>query len=175
MLSPQQRDEFDRQGLLRLPGAIPLADTTAMCDRLWEFMADKHGIERDRPETWPIDVPRRFQALTRAGVFDPMGNDVVCAALDDLLGADRWQRPLRGWGLPLVTFPRPGASWEVPVESWHVDSHKATDELPGVTVFAHLTAGWQVSGARSRSTGTGLGATSARVPSWTACTSGPRN
>jgi hypothetical protein len=98
MLSPQQRDEFDRRGLLRLPGATPLADAITMCDRVWEFMAARHGIRRDRPQTWTVEVPRQFQALTRAKVFEPMGNEVVCGALDDLLGVGRWQRPPHGWG-----------------------------------------------------------------------------
>jgi hypothetical protein len=107
MLSPQQRDDFDRHGLLRLPVAIPAGDVTIMSDRCWDFLAARHGVERDRVDTWPAGPARHLQALRRSGAFTPMESGPVRQALDDLLGAGGWQPP-KAWGLPLVTFPDAG-------------------------------------------------------------------
>ncbi len=147
MLSPDERAEFARSGLLRLPAAIAAATAAAMLDRCWQCLSDRHGIVRDRPDTWPHQAlapaqgagqrpPHLLRALRRTGAFDPMATDRVRAALDDLLGADAWRSP-RAWGLPLVTFPTPG-TWTVPSAAWHVDSHGPEHDLPGVTVFTFL-------------------------------------
>lgn len=137
MLSPSDRDEFERSGLLRLPGAIPQTDVATMYDRFWAFLSTAHGIERERPDTWTVGSPRHLQALKKSGAFALMATDKVRHALDDLLGAARWHRP-KAWGLPLATFAAPGVSWDVPSAGWHVDSHGPDHELPGVTVFAFL-------------------------------------
>jgi ectoine hydroxylase-related dioxygenase (phytanoyl-CoA dioxygenase family) len=137
MLSSAQRDEFDRRGILRLPATIPSAEVTAMRQRVWEHLLDKHAIRPDRPETWTVQLPAQFQKLTGTGAFDAMATDQLCAVIDDLLGAGRWQRPAH-WGRPLVTFPRPDTGWDVPASGWHLDSHGDLDELTMVVVFAHL-------------------------------------
>jgi hypothetical protein len=146
MLTPPQRDEFDRWGLVRLPGAVPVDTVAEMRDRFWAFLLAEHGIDRDRAETWTTERPRRLQALRRSGAFAPMASDGVRAALDDLLGAGGW-RPPAAWGLPLVTFPATSGSdtntdpaWRVPTTGWHVDSYGPEHDLPGVTVFAFLDA-----------------------------------
>ena len=46
-----------------------------------------------------------------------MASPTVRAVLDQLLG--HWKTPPR-WGMPLVTFPTPGA-WDVPHLHWHTD------------------------------------------------------
>ena len=137
MLSPQQREDFDRLGLLRLPAAVPPSDVAAMRDRFWEFLATRHGIDRADAGTWSTTTPRGLQALRRSHAFDAMASEHVREALDDLLGTGGWQPP-KAWGLPLVTFPAPGEQWRVPSSGWHVDSHGPEHELPGVTVFAFL-------------------------------------
>jgi hypothetical protein len=137
MLSQDEREEFERSGLLRLPAAIPQADTATMHERFWEFLSTEHGIVRERPGTWTPGSPRHLQALKRSGVFNLMATGGVRDAIDDLLGAAAWTPP-KTWGLPLVTFPAPGADWDVPPIGWHVDSHGPEHELPGVTVFAFL-------------------------------------
>jgi hypothetical protein len=135
MLTDAQRQQFDRIGLLRLPGAIPTIDATGMCARLWEFLASEHGIVQGRPQTWPCGTVRRLQAATRSGAFNPMASAVVCAALDDILGTDaRLPGHAPWWGGPLVTF-RSATCWTVPSVSWHLDG---PGNEPGVTVFAYL-------------------------------------
>jgi ectoine hydroxylase-related dioxygenase (phytanoyl-CoA dioxygenase family) len=135
MLSPAQRDEFDRLGILRLPATIPLAEVTAMRQRVWKDLLDRHAIHADRPETWTVHMPAQFQKLTGTGAFDAMATAQICEVVDDLLGAGCWERPAH-WGRPLVTFPRPGSAWDVPASNWHIDTRDL--ELTMVVVFAHL-------------------------------------
>jgi hypothetical protein len=137
MLSRDQCEEFDRLGVLRLPGAVPPDDVAAMADSFWATLSATHGIARDRADTWTVERPRHLQELKRSGVFNRMAVDAVRAALDDLLGAGAW-RPPRTWGLPLVTFPNAQAAWTVPTTGWHVDSYGPEHDLPGVTVFVFL-------------------------------------
>jgi hypothetical protein len=137
MLTPSERAEFERSGLLRLPAAIPDAEVATMRGRFWEFLSTAHGIAPDRPDTWTVEPPRRLQPLRRSGAFDPMATARVRDALDELLGAAEWNPP-KTWGLPLVTFPAPDAGWDVPSSGWHVDSYGPDHELPGITVFAFL-------------------------------------
>lgn len=137
MLTETQRDQFDRHGLLRLPGAVPADAVAGMRDRFWEFLATERGIDPHRPETWPAGAPRRLQALRRSGAFAGMASDGVRAALDDLLGVGGWQSPPQ-WGLPLVTFPDRDGPWRVPTTGWHLDSFGPDHDLPAVTVFVFL-------------------------------------
>jgi len=135
MLSSAQRDQFDRRGILRLPATIPPAEVTAMRQRLWQHLLDTHAIHPNGPETWTVHTPAQFQKLTGTGAFDAMATGQLRAAIDDLLGAGRWQRPAH-WGRPLVTFPAPGTAWDVPTSGWHLDSQDL--ELTMLAVFAHL-------------------------------------
>ncbi|GAA2759356.1 hypothetical protein F4554_003976 [Actinopolymorpha rutila] len=137
MLSHAQRQQFDRLGIVRLRKVIPLPEVTAMREQVWDFLADKYEISRDDPGTWTVEKAWYFQALSRAGVFDSMGSDAVCTALDELLGPDNWRRP-RNWGRPLVTFPLPDTSWDVPYMSWHTDGLGSADDLQAVTIFTFL-------------------------------------
>jgi hypothetical protein len=117
-LSPEQRQEFEERGTVRLPGFYPLADIGQMADRLWAFLAAEYTMYRDRPETWTVTHPAHFQDLKRSGAFAALGSPNLLALVDDLLGAGTWDAP-RVWGAPLVTFPTavpsPGHA------AWHLD------------------------------------------------------
>lgn len=134
MLSPDQRQEFDRSGLLRLPQAVPSADTERMRERLWEFLADTQAISRHDPGTWPVEGPQGFQKLTRSGAFAGMAADSVLGACRELCTDLHWESADR-WGRPLLTFPRTG-TWSVPTASWHIDG--GIGPKPGLTVFCYL-------------------------------------
>lgn len=132
MLSPDQRQEFDRFGLLRLPQAVPAADAEWMRERIWEFLTDEQAMSRHDPATWSEAPPKGFQELTRGGAFAAMAADSVLDACREL-GAD--PHSVSHWGRPLLTFPRPG-SWTVPTAAWHIDGGIGPN--PGLTVFCHL-------------------------------------
>lgn len=140
MLTIAQRSEFDRLGIVRLPGAIPSADVEHMREGLWAALRSQHGVLREAPETWTVLLPAGFQALVRSGAFALMASGPVCEALDDLLGHGAWQQPGR-WGQPLVTFPRRG-QWDVPHKHWHLDvvADAPISELPGVQIFGYLNS-----------------------------------
>jgi hypothetical protein len=105
--------EFRRTGLLRLPGAVPAADASAMVDRISEHL--------DRlPSASPTGPIAGLRAITAAPEFRALGSASIVGALDDLLGAGRWEPPRR-WGRLLVTFPSAGP-WDLPTGSaWHND------------------------------------------------------
>ncbi len=137
MLTTDQLDEFRATGLLRLGRAFPQATAEAMCDRLWEFLASRHGIHCGEPSTWTVEYPVGFQPVTCSGAFGAVGGGPLCAALDALLGPGQWARP-RWWGRPLVTFPQDGP-WELPARAWHFDWMPASAGPRPVQFFAFLS------------------------------------
>jgi hypothetical protein len=146
MLSLAQQAEFDRRGLLRLPGALARTDVVRMRDRVWSHLGLTCGAVAERPETWPAATPAHFQALTATGAFDPMVRPAIRAAVHQLLGPQGWREP-EHWGRPLVTFPERGTPWRLPASGWHMDSAGRPGD-PLLLVFACLAA------VRSRGGGT---------------------
>jgi hypothetical protein len=120
ILTAAQHEEFDRAGLLRLPGAIPAAQVETMCDRIWAHVRSEHGIARSDPATWLIeDRLAGLRKVAGGPDFERIGSPAVRGALDGLLG--EWTEPSR-WGVLLVTFPRrEQTEWDVPLTVWHND------------------------------------------------------
>jgi hypothetical protein len=139
MVTAAQHEEFERAGLLRIPGAIPAADTAAMCDRVWAHVRAEHGMERDDPATWRVE--ERLPGLRKVAggrEFERIGSPAVRSTLDGLLG--EWTEPPK-WGVLLVTFPRRDqAEWDVPVSVWHNDfvRYDAGREVRAVQLFVLL-------------------------------------
>jgi ectoine hydroxylase-related dioxygenase (phytanoyl-CoA dioxygenase family) len=135
LLTADQRDEFERRGLLRLPEALPPHDAERMRDQVWDHLRQTHGARADRPATWPAGAMAHFQALIRTRAFDALASPAVLEAFDALLGRDGWQAPEQ-WGRPLVTFPE-GSPWQLPSRGWHRDSSDRAGD-PVLVVFAVL-------------------------------------
>lgn len=137
-LSTDQRDEFERTGVLALRGYFPAADMRAMADKIWADLFRRFSIDRRRPETWTVERPGKFQPIIRAGAFRAFGSERLFAIGDAFLGAGRWQKP-RWLGYPLVTFPA-GKAWDVPHRLWHLDTSASDclDRLRCVRVFTFL-------------------------------------
>jgi hypothetical protein len=160
MLTDEQRDEFDRFGIVRMPGAIAKSAADEMLRVVWGCLRDRYHIHRGAAETWPEPQGRGDGALQQIGgahrflgthhlpksvTFEQVGNAAVRGALDDLLGGGNWQRPER-WGSLLVTFPESRGRWEVPSSNWHLDfpaspSGSGLDGLRIFTCLAKLPAG----------------------------------
>jgi hypothetical protein len=136
-LTPDQRDEFDCRGVLRLPGFYPYADIASMAERLWADLEQRYGIRRDRPGSWTVALPAQFQALKRSGAFAALGSSKLFALADRLLGKGAWERPAH-WGIPLVTFPT--AEPVHPRPAWHLDLDgvERLHPLPILRVFTFL-------------------------------------
>jgi hypothetical protein len=107
VLTPDLLDEYQRQGVVRLPAAVALRDVEAMAATL-----------RRKIEARPKPGPRPSQLSSRTGEFAAMANPTVRAVLNELLG--EWEEPPH-WGLPLVSFHTGQAAWDVPHEHWHID------------------------------------------------------
>jgi hypothetical protein len=136
-LTLEQRQTFDRVGVLRLPGFYPAADIAGMADRLWSDLERRYGVLRKRPATWTVVRPAQFQAVERAGAFAALGSQPLFDLADILLGAGAWDKPRR-WGHPLVTFPSP--VWNLPRVMWHLDypAEGPGSLAPAMRVFVFL-------------------------------------
>jgi hypothetical protein len=140
MLSDDQYAEFRRTGLVRLPGAVPAPDAGAMVDRIWEHLHRSHGVVRDRPETWTVEIPSGLRAVAALPEFRALGSAAIRTAVDHLLGPGRWEPPRR-WGRLLVTFPARAAEWDLPRGgAWHNDfvPLRQTAGLRAVQLFVIL-------------------------------------
>ena len=131
--------DFEAQGFVRVPGAFSRADAAAMEARVWAWLERKYGIRREAPATWSVTKPTGLQGMKSHAVFHAIGGELLCAALDALVGAGRWQRP-RDWGGFLVTFPS-GKPWAVPSHVWHTDFdfRGPADPPQGALVFSFLS------------------------------------
>ena len=138
-LTPGQRDEFDRRGVLRLPGFYTLDAIEAMADRVWEDLAGRFGIRRDQPESWANAAPGKFQALKKSGAFNRLRSPEVRDLADALLGAGAWEDP-KHWGGLMVTFPTSAPSAARP--PWHLDigGVEHLSPLPILRVFTFVEA-----------------------------------
>lgn len=134
-LTPQQLEQYRTEGVVHLPAAIPLRDVEAMLAALWRRLRTRHGIDRDRRESWYVPHPAQLGANNDD--FASMASPQVLAILDQLLPAG-WKQPPR-WGLPMVTLPGFAARWDVPHKGWHLDM-PATADPPRVARLFLLLA-----------------------------------
>lgn len=119
-LDQSQRDEFLSRGVLRVPGLVPQDDAEAMAHAVWAELARRHGVLRNRPQTWTVERPAQFGDLRRRGAFAAMASPGMQALLDSFFGDRPWRAPPR-WGQALVTFPAGHRTWQVPGAAWHLD------------------------------------------------------
>lgn len=135
--TPELREEFDRRGVVRLPGFYSRNTIDVMANQIWIDLEQRYGIIRDRPESWTVAAPAQFQALKRTGAFSALRTDKMIALADALLGAGAWDEPA-SWGAPLVTFPT--SAPHLPNPAWHLDIggvHRL-DPLPILRGFTFL-------------------------------------
>src|SRR5579863_8022776 len=137
MLTTDQQTEFDQSGIVRIHGAIASNDITEMCDRVWDTLYRRHQICRDDSRTWSALRAAGTHDLPKSGTFEQIASLSVCEALDELLGAGKWQRPER-WGSLLVAFPESRERWNVPHKSWHLD-FPASGSLQGLFALRLFT------------------------------------
>jgi hypothetical protein len=117
-------ETYARDGVVRLPGAIPIGDIEAMVAAL-----------RRKLDARPQRTARPSKLSSRIGEFDAMASPAVRAVLDVLLG--QWEEPAH-WGLPLVSFHTGEKAWDVPREHWHIDLGARPGDLRLARMFAFL-------------------------------------
>ena len=120
MLTEQQREEFDRSGIVRLPGAVAQEMVNTMRDRVWDAVERRGEVRRDDPHTWKAQRMTGLKDLPESVNFQRIAAPAVCEALDSLFGTRKWERPERRFSM-LVAFPQSNQPWDVPSEGWHLD------------------------------------------------------
>ena len=139
MLTVGQCAEFEEKGFVRVRGAFSREQAAAMEERVWAWLERRHALSRSDPATWSLCQVTGMQGLKRQAVFEAIGSEATCEALDALLGAGCWKRP-HDWGGFLVNFPS-GGPWSVPSRVWHTDFgfHGPLDRPFGALVFSFLS------------------------------------
>lgn len=112
--------ELLERGWTRISGAFSADDAAAMRDIAWKAMATMHGIDRDDPSTWRMEAPTHLDVLKGAPELEAVGSPVTRAAIDEVLGTDRWTAG-RGWGAQFMLFPVDGP-FDIASGTWHCDS-----------------------------------------------------
>lgn len=144
MLTPEQIDEFERLGVVRVPGLIARDDAERMCARVWKALEHACGARRHDPRTWNAERITGMRPLKKTENFPEIGNAAVRAVCDQLLGRGNWEAPER-WASLLVSFPNSREPWELPHQTWHLD-YPVSPEMRGIfalrvfTVIAPLGA-----------------------------------
>jgi hypothetical protein len=138
-LTSEELDQFERNGFVRVHGAIDPAAVAMMQDVLWAELATR-GILRGEPATWTVDVPDHLQHLKQDAAFQAVGSERTQGAISEVLGWDGWTRPT-DWGAYFLIFPdRARRPWHVPWSAWHVDHDWTLPVAPlaGLKVHAML-------------------------------------
>jgi ectoine hydroxylase-related dioxygenase (phytanoyl-CoA dioxygenase family) len=132
----EQVAEFAERGVVYLRGAFTDDEAARMRRRVWARLA-RLGVLEDDMSTWATPIVGVSKSIKRDAVFAAVGSPAVVGAIDDLLGADQWDRP-PNWGTVMVTFPDRRRPWTLPRGSWHTDYWYvyAPQPLFGVKVFA---------------------------------------
>ena len=120
MMTAEQRDEFARVGILRMPGAIARRDAAEMCNSVWSALQKRYQVRRNAPDTWQAQRITGTHDMPKSVTFAQVGSPAVREALDALVGRGNWEAPER-WGSLLVSFPESREPWDVPHQSWHLD------------------------------------------------------
>jgi hypothetical protein len=133
----EHRDQLSKTGVVRLRGVLQPAVTSALTDRLWAMLAERHGMLRDQPETWTQERPAQLGGLARGGAFFGMVTEELSALLDGFFGNRGWDRPIFA-PRPLLAFPSGRTAWNVPRRAWHLDGTEGTPSPDYVRIFAML-------------------------------------
>ena len=138
-LTTEQLATFERDGVVRLPGAFTAEEAAAMRDVVWTEL-ETRGIRRDDTSTWVDEAPAHLQHLKADPAFDAVWSLPTLGAVADLLGTERATAPAdSGAFFLLVPTRRP---WRVPWKAWHVDHAWLDPKAPlrALKVHAHFGA-----------------------------------
>jgi hypothetical protein len=121
MLTPEQREEFDRSGIARLPGAVAQEVVHEMSANVWDTVERRSEVRRNDSSTWKAQRMIGFKDLPESLNFHRIATPAVCEALDSLFGTRKWERPERRFSM-LVALPESDKPWDVPSQGWHLDT-----------------------------------------------------
>jgi len=151
LISAEQREQFIRDGYVRLSGLIP----SDVVSSTRTGLLDRMGVKPDEPDTW---AGKSMSTAPDAIAFtEACRTPLVEAAASELVGPDfipgvtyspfldsQGVSPatLRGF-IPVLSFPRPGPPvFEPPTSGYHIDGMHAVTVWPEkffLVVFAYLS------------------------------------
>ncbi|MFC5264735.1 hypothetical protein ACFPJ1_21695 [Kribbella qitaiheensis] len=73
MLGAEQMKEFERDGIVKVPGAFGADDAARMRDVLWGELAKRHGMDREDRSTWTTPRPTGLKNIKRHAAYDAIG------------------------------------------------------------------------------------------------------
>jgi ectoine hydroxylase-related dioxygenase (phytanoyl-CoA dioxygenase family) len=117
MLTADELDVFERDGIVKLPSAFAADDATRMRDALWRELSARHGMDRDDRSTWTNLRPTGLKTTKSDRRAHAILSPTLRSVLDGLLG--EWVEP-KHLGQVLVTMPE-GVPWALPHRQWHTD------------------------------------------------------
>jgi hypothetical protein len=119
MLSPEQRDQFDRDGIVKVESAFTESRAAHMRAVVWEEMKRRYGMERADSSSWHPHSPTGMKSSKKHPAFAAIFGPPLCGVLDDLFRPGQWTMP-RHAGQVLVTMPN-ATEWRIPPRLWHSD------------------------------------------------------
>lgn len=132
VLSPEELEQFEAQGLVRVTQA---------------FDPDKARAMQHFMQAWR-ESGRKLNESKLEPIYKDIAGARMCGAINQLLDEGDWKAP-ETWGGFLVTPPKPEpnlAAWDVTAERWHIDCNPAShlERMNAVfifTFFSHVKAG----------------------------------
>jgi hypothetical protein len=146
ILTPEQLDEFDRRGVLRLAGLFS-ADTVRRAREHVQCRLAPSGLWKDgawclgntpRPQ-WPATGLKTSKVIgnKHPDLEALLGEPALLSVVDTLLDGRAFDRTVYGRPQVLVTLPN-ADTWTVPTD-WHVDTPRlASGRRTGVQLFTFL-------------------------------------
>ena len=135
-LSAGDCETFIRDGILPLRAAIPAVDLEPMRAAIWQRLG-MNGHRREDPATWAGASGMHMRRITHHPAFTRIASPRLVGAIDDLVGAGRWQRP-SSWGQFAITMPQSGPAWEPTSSAWHSDCSPVNSQHSGLFVLILL-------------------------------------
>jgi hypothetical protein len=139
VLSAAQRESFEERGLLHLPGLVGARTLDALRERVLALFRVRRLVPDPCPPGFAV-TPSFTASVVERFAFEEVWGGAVLALLVELLGAGSWRLPGHAGQLLAVTFPLPGATWQLPHKVWHLDycAPGALRSLPGLQLFLCL-------------------------------------
>lgn len=154
MLSPQQKEDFVRDGYIVVRGLIP----DDLVRRTREDLLQDLGVTLDDPATWKSRAETTNWAWGAGHLTTAIRSPEVEAVVEDLVGPRFLRKLSFHYGkeavglnaceegfIPVLTYPTPNANGHrgfVEPQGWHLDGIAGTSLLPGVlmmVIFVYLT------------------------------------
>jgi hypothetical protein len=115
------RDDFISSGFTVLRHAVPRTVAAECADVVWRSL----GVEPHDPGTWP--GPVAHAQPTGPSFHLAASASAVASAVDQLVGAGRWQPRVSNIGNCVARFPTGEDSKDT---GWHIDASYHPDDLP---------------------------------------------